>query len=384
MKPIYLDNAATTQVAPEVLELVRACMAEDYGNPSSAHAFGIRAETYIERAERQVQAALGDPEGRAGTLIWTSGGTESDALGVLGAARALKRRGRHVLVSSLEHPAVLSSAWALVDEGFEVEELPATASGRIELDGVLSRLREDTVLLAVMLVNNEIGTIQPVAEIAAAAKTQRDLLHVHCDAVQALGKLPLDVAGLGVDSVALAAHKLHGPKGVGVLWLRRGARLAPLWAGGGQQQGVRAGTHNVPGIAGMGAAAQLATADAAALAERGQRWRGFAETLIAAARDSARPMRVHGEDGQRAPHIVSMGFEGVPAEPLLHVLESRGVLVSAGSACSARNHKPSAVLQAIGSDPELGTLRLSFGRDTTADEIDRAAEILRDSLDDFS
>ena len=377
---IYLDNASTTRVAPEVAAVVHACMQEDFGNPSSAHFLGIRAEARVKEARRQVLAAVGDAEGRAGDLLWTSGGTESDALGTLGAARALRRRGQHVLCTAIEHAAVRSSARMLADEGFTVDFVPVPATGVVEVEAVRARLRPDTVLIAVMLVNNEIGTVQPVAEIAAVARAARPEIHVHCDAVQALGKLPVDVRALGVDSLAVAAHKLHGPKGVAALWLRKDARVAPLWSGGGHQGGQRAGTLNVPGIAGMGAAAALAQHG---LAGRAEAWRGFRTRLIQAARDSGVAVRVNGDGAACAPHIVSIGFSGVPAEPLLHVLESRGVLVSAGSACSARNSKPSAVLQAIGVGPEVGTLRFSFGRDTTADEIDRAARTLIEAVRDF-
>jgi cysteine desulfurase len=383
---IYLDNAASTAVVPEVAAVVHACMQEDFGNPASAHVLGIRAEARVKEARRQVLAALGDAEGRHGDLIWTSGGTESDALGTLGAARALRRRGQHVLCTAIEHAAVRSSARMLADEGFAVDFVPVTGAGVVEIDAVTARLRPDTVVVAVMLVNNEIGTVQPVAEIARAVKAAaradaaRPEVHVHCDAVQALGKLPVDVRALGVDSLALAAHKLHGPKGVGALWLRKDARVAPLWGGGGHQGGQRSGTLNVPGIAGMGAATALAMQG---LAERAAAWRGFRATLIQAARDSGVPVRVNGDGVECAPHVVSIGFRGVPAEPLLHVLESRGVLVSAGSACSARNANPSAVLQAIGVGADVGTLRFSFGRDTTADEIDRAARMLIEAVRDF-
>jgi cysteine desulfurase len=377
---IYLDNAASTAVAPEVAAVVQACMQEDYGNPSSAHFLGIRAETRVKDARRQVLAALGDAEGRHGDLIWTSGGTESDGLGMLGAARALRRRGQHVLCTAIEHAAVRSSARLLADEGFAVDFVPVTGAGVVEVEAVTARLRPDTVLIAVMLVNNEIGTVQPVAEIVRAIKSARPEAHVHCDAVQALGKLPVDVRALGVDSLALAAHKLHGPKGVGALWLRKGARVAPLWGGGGHQGGQRSGTLNVPGIAGMGAATALAMDG---LAGRAAAWRGFRTTLIQAAHDSGVAVRVNGDGAECAPHVVSIGFTGVPAEPLLHVLESRGVLVSAGSACAARTDNPSPVLQAIGVDDDVGTLRFSFGRDTTADEIDHAARMLIEAVRDF-
>ncbi|GAB4530041.1 MAG: cysteine desulfurase family protein [Haliangiales bacterium] len=386
MDAIYLDNAATTRVAPEVAEVVAACMREDYGNPSSAHFHGDRAAARVEAARAQLSDALGDggsaddASGRHGALIFTSGGTESDVLGVVGAARANASRGRQVLYSALEHPAVSQSAAALRGEGFRPQAVPANPRGVVDVESILERMSDDTIVVAVMLVQNELGTIQPVADIARAIHSTWPDVHIHCDAVQALGKLPLDVAALGVDSVAVAAHKLHGPKGVGALWLRSGAKLAPLYAGGGQQRGLRAGTLNVPGIAGLGHAAALASPN---LADYSARWQRFADTLLTAARDSGRAVQRNGHAAPCAPHILSLAFPGVPAGPLLHVLESRGVLVSAGSACAARDSKPSPTLQAIGLSPEVGTLRFSFGRDTTADELDRAAQVLLDALRDL-
>lgn len=383
MTPIYLDNAATTPVAPEVAEVVAACMCEDYGNPSSAHHMGISAERRIKNARAQLASAIGDADGRLGALYWTSGGTESDALGVAGAARARGRQGKHILYSAIEHPAVRESARMLTREGFVAEPVPVDASGVVDLDALSSALRADTVVVAVMLVNNEIGTVQPVADIAALLREKHsgaDGVHLHCDAVQALGKLPLSVEALGADSVAFAAHKLHGPKGVGALWVKKGARLHSLWAGGGQQSGIRSGTLNVPGIAGLGAAAALADDG---LDSRQARWREYAEVLTRAARDSGVEVHENGAGAVRAPHVLSLGFAGVPAEPLLHVLESRGVLVSAGSACAERDRKPSPVLTAIGVHKNTGTLRFSFGRQTTREQVEAAAGILIDAVRDL-
>ncbi len=375
---IYLDNAATTRVAPEVADVVLACMREAFGNPSSAHAAGIAAERRVKVARSQLLAALGDPHGDRGDVVWTSGGTESDALGVLGAARS--RRGGRVIYGATEHPAVRESAARAGDGGCEVVAARVTATGVVDVDALDAQLTADTAVVAVMLVNNEIGTINPVAEIAARVRARAPDAHVHCDAVQALGKLPVDVAALGVDSLAVAAHKLHGPKGAGALWLRKGARITPLWGGGGQQGGLRSGTLNVPGIAGLGAAAELA---ARGLAERSARWTGYAERLVAAARGTGREVRINGDGAPRAAHVLSLAFRGLPAEPMLHVLESRGVLVSAGSACAERDRKPSPVLMAIGLPRDFATLRLSFGRDTTDDDIDTACRVLAEAVASF-
>jgi cysteine desulfurase len=380
MNAIYLDNAATTEVVPEIAEVVMECMRRDYGNPSSAHHMGIAAEQRVKQARDHLLAAIGDPGGQLGQVCWTSGGTESDALGVIGAARALDRQGKRILYSAIEHSAVRESARHLEREGWHAQAVPVSRSGVIDIDQVMAALGPDTTVVAVMLVNNEIGTVQPVAELSRAVKERRPEIHVHCDAVQALGKLPVDVAALGVDTLAVAAHKLHGPKGVGALWLRKDARLMPLWGGGGQQGGLRSSTLNVPGIAGLGEAARLAMDG---MPERQARWRELAELLTAAAMRCGRDMAINGQDAPRAPHILSVAFSKIPAEPLLHVLESRGVLVSAGSACSERQRKPSPVLSAIGVRPDQGTIRFSFGRTTTREEVERAAEILIHAVRDF-
>lgn len=380
MTSIYLDNAATTAVAPEVIAVMVACMEADYGNPSSAHHMGIAAEKRVKHARHALASAIGDADARLGSIYFTSGGTESDALAVLGAARARKKRGSHILYSAIEHPAVRECARMLKREGFTTQELPVTRAGVVDLDRVPELLRDDTVLVAVMLVNNEIGTIQPVADIAALVRQRSPEAHVHCDAVQALGKLPISVADLGADSVAFAAHKLHGPKGVGALWLAKGARLEPLWVGGGQQQGLRSGTLAVPGIAALGAAVELSQQG---LDERRAEWQTFADLLLEGARASGVPVHINGEAAPRAPHVLSLCFADTPAEPLLHVLESRGVLVSAGSACAERQRKASPVLSAIGVKPSDGTLRFSFGRMTRRSDVEQAAGILTHALRDL-
>lgn len=351
-------------------------MLESFGNPSSAHSAGIDAERRIKTARAQLSSAIGDPQERHGQILWTSGGTESDALGVLAAGRT-KRKMTNIVLSAVEHPAVTQSAELL---GWQMRSVPVTRAGTIDVERVCESIDAETGVLAIMLVNNEIGSILPVAALAAEARKRSPDIHVHCDAVQALGKIPISVAELGADSVAFAAHKLHGPKGVGALWLGKGARIQPFWAGGGQQGGLRSGTDNVPGIAGMGAAVALAISD---LLERTARHTEFAATLVEACRAASLRFQINGEDGPRAPHILSLAFDGCPAEPLLHVLESRGVLVSAGSACAERSRKPSAVLTAIGVPESYGTLRLSFGRDTTSSDIQTTSEILVDAVRSF-
>ncbi|HUS62958.1 MAG TPA: cysteine desulfurase family protein [Kofleriaceae bacterium] len=379
-KDIYLDNAATTRVCREVASVVVACMEEAYGNPASAHHLGIAAERLVGEAREKLLAAVGDPGGAHGDVIWTSGGTESDALGVMGAARARKKRGRHLLYSSIEHSAVRESINRLARGGWDAAAIPAGASGVIDVADLLARVTAETQVVALMLVNNEIGTIQPVAEAVAALRAAGRDVHVHCDAVQALGKIAVDVVALGADTVAFSAHKIHGPKGSGALWVKKGTHLDAMWGGGGHQDGVRSGTLNVPGIAGLGEAVRLAESQRAGHTAL---WTGFGATLIGAARAAGLDFRVNGDGAPRSPHVVSLAFQGVPAEPLLHTLESRGVMVSAGSACSERDRRPSPVLQAIALPPDYGTVRLSFGHETTAAQVERAAAILVDAVKSF-
>jgi cysteine desulfurase len=376
-KIIYLDNAATTRVTPEVAEVVLRCMSQEYGNPSSAHHLGISAEREVKRARAVVGAAIGDPDLSAGEIFWTSGGTEGDALGVLGAARAARRRGQKIAYSAIEHSAVRESVQLLARRGWKATVLPVDATGTIDVERAIAAIDAETTVCAVMLVNNEIGTIEPVAELAAHLRERE--IHLHCDAVQALGKITVDVQALGADSVAFAAHKIHGPKGVGALWVRRGARLEPMWGGGGHQDGIRSGTLNVPGIAGMAEAVRLCEQG---LSERTARYRAMAQTLIDAAERTGLEVRVNG-GRERAPHIISIAFGDVPAEPLLHILESRGVMVSAGSACSERDRRPSPVLGAIALPDRFGTVRFSFGRETTEAEVGEAAEIVSDAVASF-
>ncbi len=374
---IYLDNAATTRVSREVSQLVVDCMEKEYGNTASAHHLGISAEKRVKEARAQLLAAVGDPDGTLGDVVWTSGGTESDALGVMGAARARARRGHHIVFSSIEHPAVRQSIARMCRGGWQASEIPVDKSGVISQAALERLIGEETQVVALMLVNNEIGTIQPVAEAARRVRAIRPDIHVHCDAVQAIGKIPVDVGELGADTVAFSAHKIHGPKGSGALWHRHGCLLDAMWGGGGHQDGLRSGTLNVPGIAGMGEAVRMA------VAEREQhtaRWIGFAHMLLAAARSAGCEVRVNGDGAPRAPHVLSLAFRGVPAEPLLHTLESRGVLVSAGSACSERDRKPSPVLQAIDLGADWGTVRMSFGRETSAPDVEQAAAVLTDAV----
>ena len=375
---VYLDNAASTAPAAEVLAAVHDASRDLFANPSSAHALGAAAARALEAARAEVAAALG---AEAGEIVFTSGGTEADALGVLGAARV--SRGRHLVVSGLEHPAVMRTAEQLVTAaGYEMTVVRPTSAGVIRPADVAAALRPDTAVVAVMLVNNELGTLQPIADIAGALGGRRPRRpHLHVDAVQAFGLLRVRPATLGADSVAISGHKLHGPKGTGALWIRAGARVAALWDGGRQERGLRSGTENVAGWIGLGRAATLAVrAIEAGRPEAVARERDRLEREVMAAIPGARPT-VSG--APRAPHVSSLALPGLPAEPLLHALEARGVYVSAGSACASRDRAPSAVLKAVGVGDDVAVLRFSLSRDTTPDDVDAAVRALREAVDEI-
>jgi cysteine desulfurase len=385
MRMIYLDNAASTRPAPEVLEAVVAASRDAYGNPSSAHRLGAAAARAVDGARADVAAALG-ADVEPAEIVFTSGGTEADALGLAGAARAA--RGRHLVVTAIEHPAVMRTAERLAAAGYELTVVAPAPSGAVRAADVLAAVRDDTAVVAVMLVNNELGTVQPVEEIARALaarfpggdRARRP--HLHVDAVQAFGLLPVRPRALGADTLALSGHKLHGPKGSGALWVRPGARVEPLWDGGRQERGLRSGTENVPGWVGLGRAAALA---ARALAEGRpaavERERDRLERAVMDAVPGARPT-VTG--APRAPHIASLALPGLPAEPLLHALEARDVYASAGSACASRTHGPSPVLKAVGVDDRTAVLRFSLSRETFPAEIDAAVLALRAAVEEIA
>ena len=380
---IYLDNAASTRPTPEVLDALRATAAELFANPASAHAGGAAASRALAQARAEVATAL-DVE--PAELLFTSGGTEADALGVLGAARAA--RGRHVVISALEHPAVMRCAEALAADGYALDIVPPDRNGIVAADAIAAAVRADTAVVALMLVNNELGTRQPVADVAQrlGPPGDRKRPHLHVDAVQGFGLGRLRPRALGADSVALSAHKLHGPRGAGALWLRPGARLAPLWVGGGQERGLRGGSENLPALVAFGVAATQARAAAqdgaeervAALRDR------FEQAALAALATLVPGVRPTVTGAPRAAHIASLAFPGLPAEPLLHALEARGVLASAGSACASRTAGPSPTLKAIGIDDRTAVLRFSFSRLTLAADADAAVAVLVDAVGDLA
>jgi cysteine desulfurase len=363
---VYLDNAATTRVLPEIAEAMREALTGRYGNPSSLHGAGREARKGVEDARAYLARALNaaPPE-----IVFTSGGTESDNLALFGTARALAGKGRHLVVSAVEHPAVLLAARALEAEGFALTVVGVDGEGRVSPDDVARALRPDTILVSVMHVNNETGVVQPVAEIARLAKARGAV--VHTDAVQAFGKIPVDVKALGVDLLTVSAHKIHGPKGAGALYVRKGAALRPVQTGGHQEWDRRPGTENVAGIAGFAAAAERAGRDlpgrvAAARALRDRLERGIAGRIGRA--------RVNGGGAERSPYILNASFEDAEGESMLIALDLEGVCVSTGSACSSGSATPSHVLHAmrLSREEAQGSLRFSFSEETTAEEIDAA------------
>ena len=372
--PIYLDNAASTRISDEVLALMTEVMRTAWGNPSAQHPQGAAARAYIEQARARLLGALGDRE-PIGDVVWTSGCSEANALAVLGAARVPGRERARIVVSSIEHPAVGSVATALGRAGGrEIVVVAPDATGVLDPEA-FGEAAVGAAVVAVVMVQNEIGVVQPIAAIAEAIRRRDAACHIHVDAAQAFGKIALDVATLGIDSLAIAGHKLHGPKGGGALWLRTGRELAPLWSGGGQQHGLRGGTQDAPGAAGLGLAAERAVA---ALATARARWLEFAQSVTARLSERGVAFRRLVADQRRVPHVLALGFPGVPASGLRTVLASRGVYISTGSACAERDSKPSAILEAIGLAPDAGMGRLSFGLDTRADEVATATELLAD------
>ncbi len=369
MREVYLDHAATTPVHPEVAELIQEYLVRTYGNPSSLHRFGRRARAALEEAREQVAEALGaEPE----EIVFTSGGTEADNLAIRGAALAHGRPG-HIITTRVEHHAVLHTCEALEETGFEVTYLPVDRHGRIAPEQVAEAIRPDTVLVTVMLANNEVGTVQPLAAVGEICRERGVLLH--SDAVQALGQLPIDVGQLGVDLLSVSGHKIYGPKGIGALYVRRGVRLSPLMYGGGHERRRRPGTENVPGIVGLGKACELAVRE---LAARARTMREMRDRLVEGIQARIAEVVLNGHPTERLPNNANLCFRYVEGESILLGLDSKGIAASSGSACTSGALEPSHVLMAMGLSHELaqGSVRFSVGRLTRAEDIDYVLEVL--------
>ena len=368
---VYLDNAATTPVDEAVLAAVAPFLAGEFGNPSSRHPLGVRAAEALDRARAAVARAVG---ARPQNVTFTSGGTEANNLAVLGAARARRREGANVVIGPTEHPSVRASAAALEREGFEVRTAPLDRGGGLDLEGWAALVDGSTVVAAQMLVNNEFGALYPVPEVARLVRRAAPEAHLHVDAVQGLGKVPLDLEELGADSIALSAHKVHAPKGTGAIVAREGVRIEPLIHGGGQQGGLRPGTENVAGAVGFGEAARLAAGTLETTACATAAARAVLEEGVARIEGA----RVLEPAPQRVAAICAVLLPGAPAEVWLHHLEARGVMVSAGSACQARSREISPALLALGLNAERAkrVLRFSFSRHTRVEEVEHAVHAL--------
>lgn len=362
---VYLDNSATTRCYDEVAELMHKIMCEDYGNPSSMHNKGIEAEQYLRYAGETLAKLLKVSEKE---ILFTSGGTESDNIALIGTAMANHRRGRHLITTKIEHPAILQPMAYLENQGFQVTYLPVDHQGRISLQDLERAIRPDTILVSIMHTNNEIGSIQPIEEAGELIKRMNPQTLFHVDAVQGFGKFCIYPAKAHVDMMSVSGHKIHGPKGVGFLYIRKGAKVSPIIYGGGQQKGMRSGTENVPGIAGLAKAAELIYRNLDQDMDRMYRLR---EMFIQGISD-IEDVKINGCPGREgAAHIVSLSVRGVRSEVLLHALEEREIYVSAGSACASNKPQTSATLKAIGVERELldSTIRFSFSDFTTEEEI---------------
>ncbi len=372
----YLDNSATTRVCDAARKRAVLMMQEEFGNPSSLHALGIRADREMTAARRQVAGLFGLPSdgSELSAVTFTSGGTEANNLAIFGAAHALKRRGKHLVTTAIEHPSVLEAMKALAQDGFELTLVQPDANGDISADALVDACREDTILVSAMLVNNELGTLLPIREAVPRIRKRSPLALIHCDAVQAAGKLPLKALALGVDMMSISGHKLHAPKGVGALYVKRSVRLIPRTYGGGQEKGLRSGTESTPLIAAFGAAIEALPPVPTQMAH----FSALRERLL----DGLRSIdgTVPHLPANSVPYIVNVSVCGFKSETLVHCLAERGIFVSAGSAC-AKGHE-SHVLKAIGLPPaEIGSaLRISLCADNTPDEIDAFLDALREAV----
>ena len=364
MERIYLDNAATTAVAPEVLEAMLPYFTQVYGNPSSIHATGREARKAVDAARKQVAAAIGaEPR----EIYFTAGGSESDNWAIKGAAFANQAKGNHIITSSIEHHAVLHTCQYLEKHGFEVTYLPVDEFGRVRVEDVENAITDKTILITIMAANNEIGTIEPIAEIGKLAKEKKILFHT--DAVQAVGAIPVDVNEWNVDMLSMSGHKFHGPKGIGALYIRKGVRIDTYMHGGAQERGQRAGTENLAGIVGIGKAIELATQNLAANAKR---LTALRDRMIDGILAAIPECRLNGHRTERLPNNVNVSVRYIEGEALLLRLDLAGISGSSGSACTSGSLDPSHVLLAIGLPHEIahGSLRLSLGTDSTDADVD--------------
>jgi cysteine desulfurase len=381
MRKVYLDHSATTPVDPRVVQAMLPYLTEKFGNASSVHHFGQEARAAADRARRQVATLIG---ARANEIIFTSGGTEANNLAIRGVCELAESHGRHIITSAIEHPSVRGTVELLEKRGWVVTRLPVYEDGIVRIEDVSSALRPETVLVSVMMANNEIGTVQPIKEIGEVVKQARRTGHpylwFHTDAVQAAGRLPIKVDDLGCDLLSTSAHKIYAPKGSGALFLRRGVRLRPQQVGGHQERERRAGTESIPHIVAFGEAAELASREMGERNEHTRRLRDRFETAVVGSIDD---VAFNGDGERRLPHLSNISFRFIEGESLLIHLDMQGVAVSTGSACSSGTLEPSPVIRALGRDEELarGAIRFSFGKDNSDDDIDYALAALQRSVE---
>jgi len=363
-KVIYLDHASTTPADPEVVAAMLPWYTEGFGNPSTVYSLGLTSAQAVQTARETIAGIIGaEPE----EIYFTSGGTESDNWAILGTADAHQKKGRHLITSAIEHHAVLETMEYLEKRGYEVTRVPVDGSGLVDPDDVRRAIRPETTLVSIMHANNEVGTIEPIAEIGKVTREAGVLFHV--DAVQTAGKLPLDVRELGVDMLSMSAHKFYGPKGVGLMYLRKRTRISPHLHGGGQEKGRRAGTHNVPGIVGMAKALELASSR---MSEDAVREAALRDRLWSGLQASIDAIYLNGDLVRRLPNNLNVRLDGIEGESMILMLDMEGICVSSGSACTTGSLEPSHVLLAMGIPKEHahGSLRVTLGRSTTAEDID--------------
>lgn len=373
---VYFDNSATTKCFPEVAELITKVLCEDYGNPSSMHSKGMQAEGYIRQAKEVIAKVLKVNEKE---ILFTSGGTEADNLALIGTAMANYRAGRHLITTKIEHPAILQTMKYLEEQGFTVTYLPVDKNGQIRLEDLQRAMREDTILVSIMHTNNEIGAIEPIAEAGSLIKKINPRTVFHVDAVQGFGKFRIYPKRMNIDLLSVSGHKIHGPKGVGFLYCNDKIKIKPIAYGGGQQKGMRSGTENVPGIAGLARAVEMMYAH---LDEDVEVLYRLKEYFIRGV-ERIEGVTINGyRDEKSAPHIASVSIQGIRSEVMLHALEEKGIYVSAGSACSSNKPQASETLKAIGVEKELleSTIRFSFSVFTTVEEIDYTLRVMYDMI----
>jgi cysteine desulfurase len=370
MKKVYLDHSATTPLRPQVLEAMLPYLRDRFGNASSIHGFGRDVKVALEEAREKVAEIIGAAPSE---VFFNSGGTESDNLAIKGAAFANRKKGKHIITSQIEHHAVLESCKFLDKEGFEITYLPTDSRGLLDPEELKKALRDDTTLVSIMHVNNEVGTIQPIQELCAIAKEKG--AYFHTDAVQSVGKIRINVQTLKVDMLSMSGHKMYGPKGVGALYVRKGVRITPWMHGGHHERSRRAGTENVPGIVGLARALELMSQE---MDDQSRLMKNLTETFYRKLVESIPDVVLHGDSERRIPNILSLSFKGVEGESVILSLDMKGVAVASGSACTSGALEPSHVLSAMKVPPEVaqGAVRFSFGRDNTMEEVEYVLSLL--------